>query len=326
MKHRSLGKSGIEASEIGLGCWQLGGDFGPVDDARADAILATALDVGIDFWDTADVYGAGQSEARIGRFLKGRSERVQVATKLGRGGSLYPDGYTREAMRASLQGSAERLGVECLDLAQLHCVPTEVMRDGEVLEWMAEFQDQGLVQAFGASVETLEEAELAMRHPRLASLQLIVNLFRQDALETLFPRAQAQDVGIIVRLPLASGLLSGKMSAQRQFDPGDHRAYNREGQAFSRGETFSGLDFDAGLALVDALRDEVPKAYDMAQWALRWLLDQDAVTTVIAGATRPDQVQSNAATSSLPALDTARHAWLADFYRERVRAKIRVPI
>jgi aryl-alcohol dehydrogenase-like predicted oxidoreductase len=326
MRQRVLGKAGFKVSEIGLGCWQLGGDFGPLEDTTAHHVLDAALLDGINFWDTADVYGAGLSETRIGNYLESLSDEIHVATKAGRGGNLYPDGYSRAALRESILGSAQRLGVDTLDLVQLHCVPTAVLADGEILEWMAQLQQEGLLRAFGASVETLHEAQLAMRHPQLASLQIIFNLFRQDALTELFPQAQQQKVGIIVRLPLASGVLAGRMRPGQQFAASDHRQYNRAGQAFSRGETFSGLDFDTALALVDELRALVPDNMSMAQFALRWILDQPAVSTVICGASRAAQVQENAAVSALPALSPALHRQLADFYRQRVRGAIKVPL
>ena len=326
MQHRRLGKSGFQVSEIGLGCWQLGGDFGPVEDAVAGEILATARTEGIDFWDTADVYGGGLSETRIGRHLERQPGAVRVATKVGRDAALYPDRYTRKAMRASLTASARRLGVETLDLVQLHCVPTPVLRDGEVMNWMSGFRDEGLLRAFGASVETLEEAQLALRHPELASLQIIFNLFRQDAIRELFPAARARDVGIIVRLPLASGVLAGRMRPGQAFAPGDHRHYNREGAAFSQGETFSGLPFDTALALVEELRPMVPGGCSMAQFAMRWILDHPEVSTVITGASRPAQVRENASVSALPPLPAVLHQRLAEFYRQRVKDAIRVPV
>ncbi len=209
MKSRTLGKSGIAVSEIGLGCWQLGGDFGPLEEDRARRILDAAAEEGITFWDTADVYGGGLSERRIGAYRKESGAAAVVATKVGRDGSLYPDGYTKEKVRAGIEGSARRLGVETLDLLQLHCVPPEVLKAGDMLAWMEEFQAAGLIRAFGASVETIEEAKAAMESPALTSLQIIFNVFRQNAIDELFPLAEANDVGIVVRLPLASGVRSG---------------------------------------------------------------------------------------------------------------------
>lgn len=326
MKRRILGKSGLAVSEIGLGCWQLGGDFGPVDDDRAHGVLAAADAAGIDFWDTADVYGGGLSERRIAAYRAATGAEVTVATKVGRDGALYPDGYTREKVRANLQASAKRLGVETIDLVQLHCVPPEVLADGEIMTWLEDFQDEGLIRHFGASIERLFEAELAMRHPKLTSLQVIVNLFRQDALDDLFPAAEANGVGIIVRLPLASGVLAGTMSRATRFAESDHRHYNRHGEAFSQGETFSGIPFETALDLVEPLRERAPAGMSLAQLAMRWLLDQPAVSTVITGASRPEQAVANAAVSDLPPLPAGLHEWLAAYYRDRVRPQIRVPV
>jgi aryl-alcohol dehydrogenase-like predicted oxidoreductase len=326
MKKRTLGKSGFEVSEVGLGCWQLGGDFGPVGDAQAREILATAHGCGINFWDTADVYGGGLSEERIARYLGDSDAEALVATKVGRNASLYPDGYSKEEVRASIEGSARRLGVETIDLIQLHCVPFDVLKDGEIFAWLEDFQEEGLIRAFGASVETLEEARLAAVQPGLTSLQIIFNLFRQDAIESLFPLAEANDVGIIVRLPLASGVLSGKMKPGQTFAASDHRQYNREGQAFSRGETFSGIPFETALGLVENMRRWTPDGMNLAEMAMRWILDQPAVSTVIAGATRPEQVRQNAGASDLATLPGALHEKLAEFYQRQVRPEIRVPV
>jgi len=326
MKRRILGKSGLAVSEIGLGCWQLGGDFGPVDDDRAHDVLAAADAAGIDFWDTADVYGGGLSERRIAAYREATGSKPTVATKVGRDGALYPNGYTRAKVRANLQASAERLGVETLDLVQLHCVPPEVLADGEIMTWLEDFQDEGLIRHFGASIERLFEAELAMRHPKLTSLQVIVNLFRQDALTELFPKAEANGVGMIVRLPLASGVLAGKMSRATHFAESDHRHYNRHGEAFSQGETFSGIPFETALDRIEPLRERLPAGMSLAQMAMRWLLDQPAVSTIITGASRPGQATENAAVSDLPPLSAELHAWLAAYYRDSVRPHIGVPI
>ena len=323
MKRRTLGKSGYEVSEIGLGCWQLGNDFGPVSDGRATDILAMADEVGIDFWDTADVYGDGVSESRIGGYVAAHSADRTVATKVGRGDDLYPDGYTKAAVRTSLEGSLRRLGGDTLDLAQLHCVPTGMLLAGDLLAWMEEFQDDGLVRHFGASVETMEEALFAVAHPRLTSLQIIFNLFRQDAITRLFPVAIEHDVGVIVRLPLASGVLSGRMTKDRQFAETDHRSFNRDGAAFSVGETFSGVPFEVAVDLADQLGAVVPAGLSLAQMALRWILDQPGVTTVIAGTTRPEQVRENASASGLAALAPSLHEELATFYAQSVRGQIR---
>lgn len=326
MKQRTLGKTGYQVSEIGLGCWQLGGDFGSVADQVARDILHEADHQGINLWDTADVYGGGLSERRIGEWLDGRLADRCVITKVGRDGALYPDGYTRKKVRANIEGSLKRLGVDALDLVQLHCVPLQVLQAGELLTWMSDFQQDGLIKHFGASVETIEEASICLSYPDIATLQLIINLFRQDAIESLLPQAQEADVGIIVRLPLASGVLSGKMSKDQEFSAQDHRNYNADGAAFSVGETFSGIPFARAVDLAEGMAALLPADLNLGQAALRWILDQPAVSTVIAGCSKPEQVARNAAASSLAPLSDELHAQLGQYYRENVRAHIRCPI
>jgi aryl-alcohol dehydrogenase-like predicted oxidoreductase len=321
MKTRRLGKTGYAVSEIGLGCWQLGGDFGPVGDEEAAAILDAANAAGITFWDTADVYGGGLSESRIGSHSKGPA--VKIATKLGRSGTLFPNKYTREGVRESLLGSARRLGVETLDLAQLHCVPTEVLRDGAIFGWMDELKAEGLVRHWGASVETIEEGMICLDQPGCATLQIIFNIFRQDAAAKLLPKAAEKDVGIIVRLPLASGLLSGKYDKNTNFDPSDHRTYNRDGQAFSVGETFSGIRFERGVELVAELRGLAPEGVPLSQFALRWILDHPQVSTVIAGVSKPEQIADNVAATERKNLFPALMTQLGEWYAEKVKPEIR---
>ena len=322
MNTRTLGKTGYEVSEIGLGCWQLGGDFGPVGDDTANEILRTARSLDVNFWDTADVYGAGQSERRIGGFTDKKG--VLVATKLGRGPEFEGmTRYSRAKVRESLEGSAKRLGVETLDLAQLHCIPIDVLRDGEIFTWLDDLRQAGLIRHWGASVQTVEEGMLAMRADTCASLQTIFNLFRQDAVDSLLPAAQKANVGIIVRLPLASGLLSGKMSKTTQFAAQDHRTYNRDGQAFYVGETFSGLPFDKGVAFANEIKHWLPAGMSLAHLALRWILDQPAVSTIIAGVTKPAQLQDNAEVSRMDPLPDSLIEKLRDFYVEKVRPEVR---
>lgn len=321
MKTRRLGKTGYDVSEIGLGCWQLGGDFGPVGDETANAILDAANEAGVSFWDTADVYGGGLSESRIGAHAK--APGVHVATKLGRGGGLFPNNYSKDGIRASLVGSVRRLGVASLDLAQLHCVPTAVLRDGAIFGWLDEFKAEGLVRHWGASVETIEEGMICLEQAGCATLQIIFNLFRQDAAKELLPRAAAQDVGIIVRLPLASGLLSGKYDKATRFEASDHRNYNADGQAFSVGETFSGLPFERGVELVGELRGLAPEAMPMSQFALRWILDHKQVSTVIAGVSKPAQLADNVAASEQKSLFPALMGRLGEWYEAEVKPEIR---
>ncbi len=321
MKTRLLGKTGYQVSEIGLGCWQLGGDFGPVGDEAASAILDEADKAGINFWDTADVYGGGLSESRIGSHAKGAD--VKVATKVGRSGSLYPASYTKDGVRESLIGSAQRLGVSTLDLAQLHCVPTEVLRDGAIFGWMDELKAEGLVQHWGASVETIEEGLLCLEQKGCATLQIIFNLFRQDAATELLPKAAENNVGIIVRLPLASGLLSGKFDKNTRFEESDHRHYNRDGAAFSVGETFSGIPFERGVELVQELKGLSPEGMPMSQFALRWILDHPQVSTVIAGVSKPEQIADNVAASERRSLFPALMGQLSEWYQAEVKPEIR---
>ena len=326
MKNRVLGKSGISVSEVGLGCWQLGGDFGPIDRERASDVQRAAFDSGITFWDTADVYGNGESERRIAEFVRANGITPIIATKVGRDGALYPDGYTKQKVRRNIEKSATRLGVEALDLVQLHCVPPEVLGAGDMIEWMEDFRRDGLIRAIGASVETLDEARFAAAVPAITSLQIIFNIFRQDAIDELFPLAKANDVGIIVRLPLASGVLSGRMTRDRQFAETDHRHYNRHGEAFSQGETFSGIPFETSIDLVEQMKPWVPSGMNMAQMSMRWVLDHPAVSTVIAGASRPEQARENAAASDLAPLPDALHRELGEFYRQHVKSAITVPV
>jgi aryl-alcohol dehydrogenase-like predicted oxidoreductase len=324
MRTRKLGAEGLEVTECGLGCWQLGGGWGnPWDDAIAQETLAAAYASGIRFFDTADGYGDGESERSLGRFRQTHPDAL-IATKLGRRG-MYPNGYTREAMEAATRGSEVRLGVDRLDLTQLHCVPTEVLRDGRVFDGLREQRDAGLIARFGASVETVEEGLICLEQEGLTSLQIIFNLFRQKPAKELLPRARERGVGIIARVPLASGLLTGKFSKGTQFSPGDHRNYNRDGQRFNVGETFAGIPFERGVELVDELKRILPNGMTMVQMALRWILDHDAISAVIPGASSPEQARANASISDLPPLPEELHRRLSEFYTQRVHDHVRGP-
>jgi aryl-alcohol dehydrogenase-like predicted oxidoreductase len=324
MNLRTFSTSGRQVSEIGLGCWQLGGaDWGAIDDGKAFEILATAMDSGITFFDTADVYGAGRSEELIGRFLKQNPSEVFVATKLGRTPELFPNGYTEAAMRAATENSLRRLGVEALDLTQLHCIPTAMIRRGEVFDWLRRLQQEGKIQRFGASVESDEEALICLQHEGLASLQIIFNVLRQKPAFHVLEEARKRGVAIIVRLPLASGVLSGKMTLTTQFPEKDHRNYNRDGAAFNVGETFAGIPYDKAVELCDELKAYLPPGLALAQMAQRWILDHPAVTTVITGASKQTQVLENAAVSALSPLSPHLHQSLRRFYDESVAHHIR---
>jgi aryl-alcohol dehydrogenase-like predicted oxidoreductase len=323
MNIRKLGKTGYDVSEIGLGTWQLGESFGPVSDEAAAEILRTARSLDVNFWDTADVYGGGQSESRIGAFKDKRG--VHVATKLGRNGDIFPNktGYNRKNIKESLAGSLKRLGVETLDLAQLHTIPTEVLRDGEVFTILDDMRAAGMIRHWGASVENVEEALLAMRAEGCTTLQIIFNLFRQDYITEVFPTAQKNNVGIIVRLPLASGLLTGKWTRDTRFAATDHRNFNANGESFNVGETFSGLPFDKGVAFADQLKQMIPAGIPLSQFALRWILDQPAVSTVIAGVTRPDQLRANVDAARRDPIEPRLIEELSGWYRDKVRPEIR---
>lgn len=327
MNHRTLGNSGLSISEVGLGCWQLGADWGDSpSEEKAFAILQSSVDQGVNFFDTADVYGAGLSERYIGNFLKQTGASVTVATKFGRNGEVFPDKYSESALRKSIQSSCQRLQVDRLDLLQLHCIPTEELRKGHVFDWLRKAKSDGLIQNFGASVESVEEGLICLDQEGLTSLQVIFNIFRQKLVNELFPQAQHQGVGIIVRLPLASGLLTGKFSRNTTFPENDHRNYNRDGAAFNVGETFAGLPFEKGLELAKQIeKDYLPKGLSMVQLALRWILDHEAVTTIIPGASSPEQARSNAEVTEILNLSSAVHKALQTFYHERVKEYIRGP-
>ncbi len=325
MDYRRFGKATVSA--IGLGTWQFSGtDWGEVPEEDAFAALEAAADTGITFIDTADMYGAGRSEQIIGRFLKAREDRGRffVATKLGRRlDPGWPDNFSEDTMRRHTEESLGRLGVDALDLTQTHSLPLEVMQEGTIFANLRRQQEAGLIRTFGASVESIEEALVCLQTPGLASLQIIFNVFRQRPVEELFSQAAEAGVAVIVRLPLASGLLSGKFTKDSSFPTQDHRHYNCDGQAFNVGETFSGLPFQTGIELVEMLRARVPHQMSLAQFALRWCLDFPAVTTVIPGARRAAQVRENAATADLPELSRELHQELSVFYQEDVHPHVR---
>lgn len=321
MKTRDFGGTERKVSEIGLGCWQLGADWGPVSDAEAFHILETAADRGVTFFDTADVYGAGRSESLLGQFFRQRKADVFVATKVGR--RNYPGPYPTDVLRQHIDDCRRRLDVDVLDLVQLHCIPPDVLASGEVFDALRTFQQQGVIRHFGASVESIDEALMILEQPGLSSLQIIFNIFRQKAISTLFVKAAAKNVGIIVRLPLASGLLAGKYTRETVFAANDHRHYNKDGDAFNVGETFAGLPFATGIELAEQIRQFVPAGITMAQFSQRWVLDHPAVSTVITGASQSSQVADNAAVSELPPLSEEIHRQVAEFYESVISAHIR---
>ncbi len=324
MNHRLFNDTGIEVSEIGLGTWQLGGDWGSVDDTTALKILHSAADSGVNFFDTADVYGGGRSEQLIGKFLKETDKELFIATKIGRGAEPgWPQNFTLPAMRSHVEGCLERLGVESIDLVQLHCIPTETLQTGEVFDYLRTLQGEGKIKRYGVSVESMEEADICLQQPDIVSLQIIFNIFRQKPIQTLFERARSQQIAIIARVPLASGLLTGKFTQDTEFSADDHRNFNKDGHAFNVGETFAGLPFEKGVELADAVKSLVPQGMTMPQMALRWILDHEAVTTVIPGASKLSQIESNVSASALPPLEPELHRQLTELYDTSVKQFIR---
>ncbi|MGZ4292346.1 MAG: aldo/keto reductase [Gaiellaceae bacterium] len=322
MNTRRLGKTDRRVSEIGFGAWGIGADWGAVDDRESLAAMHAAVDAGVTFFDTADVYGDGRSERLVGRLLRERSEQLVVATKFGRRVPLDPANYTYENFRGWLERSRENLGVEAVDLVQLHSLPWETYYTPAVFEACAALVEEGLVRALGVSVEKVEEGLKALECPGVATVQIIFNAFRQRPAELFFRQAAAHDVGVIARVPLASGLLTGKFDRQARFGADDHRGFNRHGESFDVGETFAGVDFELGLAAVEELRPLVPEGATLAQLALRWILDFDAVSSVIPGAKTPDQARANAAAAELPPLSEEVRAMIADVYRRRIAPQV----
>ena len=308
MQTRPFGRTGHQTTPIGFGAWAIGGTWGEVTWEDAKATLHAALDAGQTFIDTADVYGDGRSERIIAEVLAertraGQGPRPFVATKAWRRRNPHvASGYTGANIEAFIDRSLQNLEVDCLDLVQLHCPPTPVYHDDALFAALDAIKARGKIAAYGVSVETVEEAMLALRHPGVVSVQIIYNLFRMKPADAFFAAARAQDVAVIARVPLASGLLTGKMTAASTFAADDHRSFNRNGEAFDKGETFSGVPFDVALEAVEALRTQVPQGMAMAAFALRWILMEQAVTVVIPGARSPDQARANTAAADLPAL------------------------
>ena len=321
MNYRRLGKTGMKVSEISLGTWQVGGGWGkPFDDSVAERLLNEAADAGVNFFDTADVYSGGKSEAAVGRVVRSRSEQIFVGTKCGRKISPHvAEGYTVEALRGFVEDSLANAGLERLDLIQLHCPPTDVYYRPEIFELFDRLRDEGKIANLGVSVEKIEEAIKAIEYDNVSTVQIIFNMFRQRPRERFFPEAVSHDVGIIVRVPLASGLLTGKLTKDSKFEEGDHRNFNQNGEAFDRGETFGGVDYDTALKAVDELAPALPGDRSQAQSALRWILDHAAVSCVIPGASRPEQLVDNVATSVQTPLSAEARAAVDNVYDKRIR-------
>ncbi|HEX5336424.1 MAG TPA: aldo/keto reductase [Propionicimonas sp.] len=300
MKQRPLGRTSREVSVVGLGTWQLGADWGDVSEADATAVLEAAIDAGVTLFDTADVYGDGRSEALIGRFLAERpGHGITVATKMGRRLPQEPANYSPENFRAWTRRSLTNLGVDTLDLVQLHCPPTAVIEDDATYEALDELVSEGVIAAYGVSVETCAQALAAISRPHVTNVQIIVNPFRLKPLDEVLPAAEAAGVSIFARVPLASGILSGKYTAETTFAVNDHRSYNRQGQAFDRGETFSGVDFDAGLEAANRLAAAVPAGVSLPAATLAWITSLPGITAVIPGARSVSQATANAGAASL---------------------------
>ncbi|GAA4454339.1 aldo/keto reductase [Phytohabitans houttuyneae] len=321
MEKRSFGRLGRDAGVIGLGAWQLGADWGEVSEDAAFATLGAAVDAGVTFLDTADVYGDGRSEQIIGRFLRQHpaGPRLTVATKMGRRVAQEPSAYNIDNFRAWNDRSRANLGVDTLDLVQLHCPPTPVYSTDAVFDALDTLVQEKRIRAYGVSVERVEEALTAIARPGVASVQIILNALRLKPVDTVLPAAAAAGVGIIARVPLASGLLSGRYDERTTFGADDHRNYNRHGESFDVGETFSGVPYEVGLEAVRRLKALVPPGATMAQWALRWIADQPGVTVVIPGARGPEQARANAAAADLAPLSPEAHAAVAEVYDELIR-------
>src|SRR5215213_4307800 len=314
----------MRISEVSLGTWAFGGEWGEVSDEDSYAALNRTVDLGVNFLDTADVYGDGRSERLIGRLLSERpNDEIFVATKAGR--RLDPhtaEGYNHENLSRFAERSLENLGVEALDLLQLHCPPTAAYRQDETFEALDRLQETGKIKNYGVSVEKVEEARMALSYPGVKTVQIIFNIFRQKPVQEFFPLAEERNIGILARVPLASGLLSGKMSAERAFSDDDHRSFNREGEAFDRGETFSGVDFETGLEAAEELKGLVPGGHTLAQFALRWILMHPAVSCAIPGGKNPSQVEDNVAAAEMPPLPDEAMQRAREVYDEYVRDEV----
>jgi aryl-alcohol dehydrogenase-like predicted oxidoreductase len=323
MNYRLLGRTGMKVSEVSFGAWAIGSGWGSVDDRESTAALHKAVDRGVNFFDTADVYGNGRSEKLIGQLLRDRSETIYVATKAGR--KLSPhvaEKYTPVALRKFVEDSLKNLRVDSLDLLQLHCPPTGVFYTPEVFEGLDRMVSAGKLKNYGVSVEKVEEALKAIEYPGVKSVQIIFNIFRQRPADLFFREAKSRWIGIIVRVPLASGLLTGRMSRATRFKSDDHRAFNRKGQAFDRGETFAGVDFARGLQAVEEVRQVMPRGITMPQFALRWILMHDAVSCAIPGAKTQAQVEENCAAAATPRLSRGVMRQVRDIYDRLIREDV----
>lgn len=325
MKYRILGKTGYRVSSVGYGAWSLGADWGNVPQEQAMSVLHAVVDHGVNFIDTADVYGDGRSEKFVGMLLSSRSERIYVATKAGR--RLNPhsaEGYTEKHLNEFVDRSRSNLGLDTLDLLQLHCPPTQVYYTPRIMEILEKMVERKKIAFYGVSVEKVEEARIAIEYPNLATVQIIFNMFRQRPCEKFFKEAKEKNVGIIARVPLASGLLSGAKSKSSHFPSNDHRNYNRHGEKFDVGETFAGVDFETGLRTVGKLKSKKPEGYTMAQFALKWILMHKEVATVIPGGKDVNQVVENIEASDKPELSEVSMSDVATIYEKDLKKYVHV--
>ncbi|UYZ21688.1 aldo/keto reductase [Mesobacillus jeotgali] len=326
MNYRELGNTGIKISEVSFGTWAIGGSWGKTNDEEALRSLEYAIDQGVNFFDTADVYGDGHSEELLAKATKGKEDQIHIATKFCRQGDIFdPKNYSYETVRSYCEDSLRRLNREAIDLYQIHCPATEILKDGSVFEVLDRLQAEGKIRHYGVSVETVEEGLISLENPNVKSLQIIFNMFRQKPLETLIPQAYQKGVGLLVRLPLASGLLTGKFTSGHVFEEDDHRRFNENGEAFNVGETFAGLGFKKGVELADQLKWIVEGRQSMASAALRWILDQNEITCIIPGFKNIDQVKDNLGTLETKPFTEEELQTIQRFYQENVKEFIRGP-
>jgi aryl-alcohol dehydrogenase-like predicted oxidoreductase len=320
MQYRPLGNTGFNISSISFGAWAIGGAWGSVDDSESLAALNRSIDLGVNFIDTADVYGDGRSEELIAKLKSSRREKIIVATKAGR--RLDPhiaSGYNQKNIEGFVDRSLKKLSTDSIDLLQLHCPPTEVYYNPDLFDFMDKMKSSGKIKHYGVSVEKVEEALKAIEFPGVETVQIIFNIFRQRPSELLFSEAKRRNIGILARVPLASGMLTGKMTRSTFFADDDHRKFNRHGESFDRGETFSGVDYEVGLEAVDELKKLCPEGFSLTQFALRWILMFDAISCAIPGAKRASQAEANVAAADLPQLSDEVMTGVRKIYDEKIR-------
>lgn len=324
MNYRRLGNTELKISELSFGTWAIGGSWGKSDDQEALKGLERAMDAGVNFFDTADVYGDGHSEELLAKATKGKEDKIHIATKFCRAGDITdPKNYSEQAVTDYCEASLKRLQRETIDLYQIHCPPMEILKDGRVFEVLDKLQKQGKIRHYGVSVETIEEGLFCIEQTNVKALQVIFNIFRQKAVTELLPQAKAEGVGILARVPLASGLLTGKFTKQAQFEADDHRHFNKDGEHFNVGETFAGVEFSKGVELSEQLNWIAEGRGNMTRAALRWILDHEEITTVIPGFKTVKQIEDNMQATGVPSFSHAEISRLTDFYKEEIHPNIR---